>query len=137
MRRRLLEAGVALLTIPLLASCADLAELDLCAQFEDLDASVQELQSMDLMTATAEEMRGQVEQLRRELDQLQAVSEGRLDTAISRLRAEVDAIRQAALDSAGAAALENARTQLTEVQANLANAWALLEERVTVQCGNP
>lgn len=137
MRRRLLEAGVALLTIPLLASCADLAELDLCAQFEDLDASVQELQSMDLMTATAEEMRGQVEQLRRELDQLQAVSEGRLDTAISRLRTEVDAIRQAALDSAGAAALENARTQLTEVQANLANAWALLEERVTVQCGNP
>jgi DNA repair exonuclease SbcCD ATPase subunit len=137
MRRRLLEAGVALLTIPLLASCADLSELDLCGQFADLDASVQELQSMDLMTATAEEIRGQVEQLRRELDQLQAVSEGRLDTAISRLRAEVDAIRQAALDSAGAAALENARAQLTEVQANLANAWALLEDRVTVQCGNP
>ena len=43
-------------------------------------------------------MRAASEEFEAELDQFQAVAEGRLDTAISTLRANIDAFRQAAND---------------------------------------
>ena len=53
------------------------------------------------MTATAEDLRAASRGDRGGLDQFQAVSEGRLDTAISTLRANVDAVRQAAVEEGG------------------------------------
>ena len=46
------------------------------------------------MNARVDELRAAAEELQAELDQLQAVSEGRLDTAISTLRASIDAFRR-------------------------------------------
>ena len=64
------------------------------------------------------------EEFEAELDQFQAVSEGRLDTAISTLRANVDAVRQAAVD-AGSEAVETARPQLEDAMEDVDQAWAV------------
>ena len=132
--RPFLSAGAAILALQLLAACADTESQDLCGQFADTVGAVEELQELDPLNAKAEELQAGAEKLEAELDQLQAVSEGRLDTAISTLRASVDAVRQAALDDAGADALETARSQLEEVMDDLAEAWAVLQQRISVQC---
>jgi hypothetical protein len=127
-------AGVAIVTMQLLAACADVAEQDLCAQYADVASAVEELQQQDPLTAAAEDLRAGAEELQAEVDQLRAVSEGRLDTLISTLRANIDAVRQAALDDAGADALETARPQLQEAMEDLAEAWAVLQQRLEAQC---
>jgi hypothetical protein len=131
--RSLITAGVVIASSQVVTACGETESQDLCAQFADTVSSVEELQ-LDPMNATAEELQAGAEQLEAELDQLQAVSEGRLDTAISTLRASVDAVRQAALDDAGAEAQETALSQLVEIMDDLAEAWAVLEQRVAVQC---
>ncbi len=132
--RSLITAGVVIASSQVVAACGETESQDLCAQFADTVSSVEELQQLDPPNATAEELQAGAEQLEAELDQLQAVSEGRLDTAISTLRASVDAVRQAALDDAGAEAQETALSQLVEIMDDLAEAWAVLEQRVAVQC---
>jgi hypothetical protein len=134
MRRSLLSAGVAIVAMQLLAACADTEEQDLCAQYADAASAVDELQQLDPLTARAEDLRAATEDLQAEVDQLLAVSEGRLDTAISALRANIDALRQAALEDAGADALETARPQLEEAAEDLAEAWAVLQQRMEAQC---
>lgn len=132
--RPLLSAGVAILAMQLLAACADTASQDLCAQYADTVSAVEELQLLDPLTAKAEAMRVAAEEVQAELDQLGAVSEGRLDTAISTLRASIDAVRQAALQDAGADALETARPQLQEAMEDVSEAWAVLQQRISAQC---
>jgi prefoldin subunit 5 len=128
------RVGVAIATITLLVACGDTADQDLCARFGDTASAVAELQELDPLNAKAEELQAKAENVEAELDQLGAVSEGRLDTAISILRASVDAVRQAALDDAGSDALETSRSQLEDILADLAQAWAVLEQRINVQC---
>ena len=131
--RALLTAGVVIVAIQGLAACGDTAEQDLCAQYADLVSAADELRQLDPLTAKVEELRAASEEFQAELDQLQAVSEGRFDTAISTLRAEIDAVRQAAVD-AGTDALETARPLLEESMADVDQAWATLQDLVDTQC---
>jgi len=130
-----MSIGVAFVAVPLLASCGDTADRDLCTQYADLVTAADEMQEQDPLTAKASEIRAASEKLQAELDQFQAVAEGRLDTAISALRADVDAIRQAAVD-AGEEALDVSRPQLEDAMDEIAEAWANVQALADLQC-NP
>jgi hypothetical protein len=132
-RRSTIRFGVAIAAIPLLAACGDTAEMDLCTQYADLVTAAEQLQQQDPMTATAEDLRAASREIEAELDQFQAVSEGRLDTAISTLRANVDAVRQAAIEEGGEA-LETARQLLEDVMDDVAQAWAVVQKLADAQC---
>ena len=134
--RRLLSAGAVLLAIQLIAACADAAEQDQCSQYDDLVGSVDELQALDLMTVKADQMRAQADAVEADLDQLEAVSEGRLDMAISTLRATVDAILRVVSEDVGSGALEASRSQREELKEDLAEDWSVLQERMDPVCGN-
>jgi hypothetical protein len=66
-------------------------------------------------------------------DQFQAVAEGRLDTAISTLRANIDAFRQAAIAD-DSEALETARPLLEDAKDDVVEAWAVVEALADLQC---
>lgn len=123
---------VGLLCLPL-ASCADTAAQDLCGQYEGLVTAVEELRAQDPVQARVEDLRARSEEVRAELDEFQAVSEGRLDAAISRLRAEIDALRQAAVEG-GTEALETARPLIEDALEEIARAWAVVQDLAATQC---
>jgi hypothetical protein len=133
LRRAMLRFGVAVAALPLVAACGDTAQMDLCTQYADLVTAADELQQLDPTTATAEQLRAASEEIKSELDQFQAVSEGRLDSAISMLRANVDAVRQAAIEEGGEA-LETARQLLEDVMEDVAQAWAVVQRLADAQC---
>jgi hypothetical protein len=78
-------------------------------------------------------MRAASEEFEAELDQFQAVAEGRLDTAISTLRANIDAFRQAANDKDDEA-LDTSRPLLEDARDDVDQALAVLEALADVQC---
>ena len=93
------------------------------------------MQQQDPLTAKAEELRAASEEFEAELDQLQAVSEGRLDTAISTLRAPAStpSDRQRSTTRRPTPSRRLARSWRTSME-DLAEAWAVLDQRVDVQC---
>ena len=116
--RRVLATLIVLAAVQPVAACAgDAADRDLCTQYAELVTAVEEIQQQAPLTAKAEDQRQASEEVQAELDQLQAVSEGRLDNAISTLRANVDAVRQAAI-----AAGENVHQPRTEPPLTIAAA---------------
>ncbi|MGA8046565.1 MAG: hypothetical protein WCA30_09905 [Dermatophilaceae bacterium] len=121
-----------LLVVPLVAGCSDAATQDFCTQYEDLVAAAEELRATDPVTADVEELRAAADDVSDELDQFQAVSEGRLDDALTRLRERVDEVRQAAV--AEAEALEAARPLIQEDLAQVESAWLAVQDLVETQC---
>lgn len=128
-----LAAGLVLVCLPLLAACGDTSGQDLCTQYDELVTAADELRAQDPVTVKADELRAEVEDFQAELDQFQAVSEGRLDSAISTLRAEVDALRQAAVD-ADTDSLEAARPMLEDTMDKVDEAWAVVQDIAETQC---
>jgi hypothetical protein len=131
--RSLLAAGVAIAALPLLSACGDTADQDLCSQYAGLLSAADAWQQQDPLTAKADEMRAASDKFQAELDQFQAAAEGRLDTAISTLRANIDAFRQAANDKDGEA-LDTARPLLEDAREDVDEALAVLEALADVQC---
>lgn len=131
--RSLLAAGVAIAALPLLGACGDTADRDLCTQYADLVTAADEWQQQDPLTAKAEDMRAASEKFQAELAQVQAVAEGRLDTAISTLQANIDAFREAAIED-NSEALEAARETLEDAKDDVDEAWAVVEALADVQC---
>lgn len=127
--------GASVLCIPLLGACAETAAQDFCTQYEELVAAAAELREQDPVTAKAEDLRTQAEAFGAELDQFQAVSEGRLDQAISRLRADINAVRQAAADT-GTEAVEVARPLIEDAMEQVNEAWILVQSLAETQCPN-
>ena len=132
-----------LLAAALLGGCggADPARQDLCARYDDLKAAVGDLEadpSPD--TANADEVQQQVDALRLQadkvrdtLDQVQRVSEGRLDTVIANARLSVDAMRESLIVARYDAA-ESLGPKITEAQANLKAAYAPVAAALDTQC---
>jgi hypothetical protein len=131
--RSLVTVGVVVAATQVLTACGDTADRDLCTQFAGLVTAADEWQQQDPVTAKADELRAASEDFQAELDQFQAVAEGRLDTAISTLRANIDAFRQAAIDHDGEA-LETARPLLEDAKEDVDEAWAVVEALADVQC---
>ena len=134
--RSVLRFGVAIAVIALLAACGGgdaTGDRDFCKQYADVVKASDQLRQDDPQTVKAGELRAASEKLQAELDQFQAVSEGRLDTAISTLRANVDVVRQAAAD-ARSDAQAMSRPELEEAMAGINRAWATLQDIATLQC---
>lgn len=121
-----------LLLAPLLAACGDPSSRDLCTQYEGLVVAAEELRATDPATADIEELRSAAEDVSVALDQFQAVSEGRYDAAIDRMRDRVNDVRQAAV--AGAQAVEAARPLIEDDLAEVRSAWSAIQDRIETQC---
>ena len=141
-RRLGMSLASALLCVPLLAGCGDSTTgdsttndsttQDFCGRYEELVAAADELRSKDPLTAEAEELRAAADDVSNQLDQFQAVADGRVDDALTRLRERVDEVRQAAV--AEAEALEAARPLIQEDLAQVESAWSVVQDFVERQC---
>lgn len=133
---RLLSAALVLALMPAVAACGGQQEQrsaqNLCTQYKELVAAGDELRAMDLRTAKAEEVRGRIDTLIAELDQLQAVSEGRYDTLISALRSALTDVKESAVTAGGS--LEESRNQLQETLQPFKERIASLKERLDTLC---
>ena len=144
MSRPTRRLAAVLLVAVLLTGCgADPARQDLCARYDDLKAAVGDLEaSPPLDTANAEAVRQQADALRLRadkvrdtLDQVQRVSEGRLDTVIANARLSVDAMRESLIVARYDAA-ETLGPKITEAQANLREAYAPVASALDTQCSS-
>jgi hypothetical protein len=132
--RRRLCVAVAIAAIPILAGCGGTTgERDFCTQYADLVKAADQMKQQDPLNAEAGELRAAAEDFQAELDQFQAVSEGRLDTALTTLRDDIDAVRQAALDARGGA-LETARPLLKDAMEDVSQAWVVVQDLATLEC---
>jgi len=117
------------------------AAADLCARYDDVKAAVQELEATPALdTTNADAVQEQVDALRLRadkvrdtLDQVQRVSEGRLDTVIANARLSVDAMRESLIVARYDAA-ETLGPKITEAQANLREAYAPVASALDTQC---
>ena len=132
----------ALLAVPLLAGCGvDPTAQDLCARYDDLKEAVDALRAAPPLDRTkSDELQQQVDALRLQadkvrdtLDQVQRVSEGRLDTVIANARLSVDAMRESLIVARYDAA-ETLGPKITEAQANLREAYAPVASALDTQC---
>jgi outer membrane murein-binding lipoprotein Lpp len=131
------------LAAALLGGCArdNPAAQDLCARYDDVKAAVQELEATPALdTTNADAVQEQVDALRLRadkvrdtLDQVQRVSEGRLDTVIANARLSVDAMRESLIVARYVAA-ETLGPKITEAQANLREAYAPVASALDTQC---
>ena len=131
--------GSAILGLQLLSGCADdtaspdTESKDFCAQYKDLAAAAEELGARDPAATDVEELQAAADDVQAELDQFQAVAEGRLDDALTRLRETVDAARQAAVD-AGAEARETAQPLIEDALDKVQKAWLIVQGIAEAQC---
>ena len=138
---RFAVVSTAVAALVLVTGCgSDPAGQDLCAQYADVQAAMEQLRSDGLQTENAEEFRSSVDDLRQradlvrnELDQLQRVSEGRLDTAIGLARQRAAEINES-LTVATYEAAETLGPQITAAQEELETAYAQLNQRLQTQC---
>jgi len=124
----------------LLSGCstmqANALRVNLCTRFEQMKQTGDEFRQLAPGQARADELRTRVDKFRDQLNQLQAVAEGRLDTAITNLEAALDDVRQAAND-AGTKAQDEASALYKDDLDAVAEQWAIVREAVAVQCQSP
>ena len=138
---RFAVVSTAVAALVLVTGCgSDPAGQDLCAQYADVQAALEQPRPDGLQTENAEALRSSVDDLRQradlvrnELDQLQQVSEGRLDTVISLARQRVAEMRES-LTVATYEAAETLGPQITTAQEELDAAFAQLDQRLQTQC---
>ncbi len=118
-----------------LAGCSGTtpAAQNLCARAKDLTAAAAQLEAAKPDGAALQQLGGKVDSALARLDRLQAVTEGRYDTAISDLRAKLVNLRQA-VTSAGNASLETVAPQLNTALTELRGALAALNVKLATQC---
>ena len=134
---RIRVAGVLVGCLSLLVACdysGTAKAQDLCTQYDQLVASVNKVLDADPLSTRAAQLRERSQEVATQLDEFQAVSEGRFDAALSAVRAQVAAVREAAVE-AGTEALEVARPQVKDSMEDLSEAWAVLQDRADVSCG--
>jgi hypothetical protein len=135
--RRATSAASLLLVLPL-AACGGYAEdiraADLCARYDQAVAAADDFRQQDLVAEGSADVRAEVDQLQANLDQLQAVAEGRLDQAISDLQTALDEVTQAAVD-AGDEARQAAQELVAEDLEDVATAWATVRGALEAECG--
>jgi hypothetical protein len=119
----------------LLAGCGDTASRDLCTQWDQVQATVEQIRGIDPTTVTSGEIRASVEEFQDQLDQLQAVAEGKLDSRISTLREAVNDLVRSAVE-AGEDALDTARPMIEDALEEVREAYAVLELMAQNECAS-
>jgi outer membrane murein-binding lipoprotein Lpp len=129
---------VSVLVSGLLSGCASMAEStrssDLCTRYDDLVAQADEFRAQDWANVNVDQLRGRVETFQDGLAQLDAVAEGRLDTAVSTLRANLDELSQAVADT-GEKTRETAQPLVEQSLDDVTQSWAVLRSKVEAECG--
>jgi len=128
---------VALVTVASLSACdytRTAKGQELCGRYDDLASSVQKLKDEHPAKAKAQDVRRAVEDAQARLDELQAVAEGRLDTVLSNLRADLSSELESAVEN-GSAALDTSRPAIEDASKNVNDTWARVQALAAVQCG--
>ena len=116
------------------SGCSDIRTSDLCRQYSQASKRANEVKDLKPSTATVNDLRHAVTVFEASLDQLQAVSDGRLDTLITNLRAAVQDFAEAAVSN-GRAALQKAQPLLDDSLNGVDEQWALLKQQADAECG--
>ena len=137
MRHRTLSrtaATVAVSATLVLGGCATApATQDLCSNAQNLTTAVEEMRALKPDGSKVDALTAKVDAALARLDQFQAVTEGRFDSAVSTLRANLDSFRQA-LAAASNEAFTAAAPQLTASLKDVRSAYAALSESLATQC---
>lgn len=137
MRHRTLSrttATVAVSATLVLGGCATApATQDLCSNAKNLTTAVEEMRALKPDGTKVDALTAKVDAALAKLDTFQAVTEGRFDSAVSTLRANLDAFRQT-LAAASNEAFTAAAPQLTSSLKDVSSAYAALNESLATQC---
>jgi hypothetical protein len=115
------------------AGCSDPQAADLCTRYEQVTTRADEIKNLHPSTESVNDLRRMLTDFKASLYQLQAASDGRLDTAISNLRAAVQDFIQAAVDN-GKKALETSQPLLDDSLDEVAKQWGLLQQKADDEC---
>lgn len=117
-----------------LAGCATSpATQDLCTNAKDLTSAVAGVKALKPDGAKLDELGTKIDTALSKLDRLQNVSEGRYDAAISTLRTNLTALKEA-VTAAGNQAFSAAAPQLTSALKDVSTAYAALNQSIATQC---
>jgi hypothetical protein len=114
-------------------ACGTPQDRDLCRQYADLQDTAAQVTDLDPMS-TAEDLTSIANETLKQLDQLQAASDGLYDYAISVFRANLTALRETS-DQLGDAALTTARPLIAEDATDAVTSYRQLQARLDVVCG--
>ena len=127
-------ASAALAATLLAAGCStDLGAQNLCARAKSFASAVDDLQAQKPDGSRVAELTTKVDAALARLDQLQAVTEGRYDSAISTLRAHLQGLRQT-LAAAGEGGFQTVAPELTATLKHIGSAYAALSASISTQC---
>ncbi|WP_421741608.1 hypothetical protein [Cellulomonas sp.] len=122
--------GVVVVTAATVAGCADPADQDPCASYAALTATVDDLRELAQAEGGSASVAAEAAAAKAQLNQLEALSEDRLDAAASRLRTAVDDLQLAA----GSEAQDTAAPLLSAAVDDVRDAFAALAESLDTQC---
>ena len=125
--------GVLLVALLTLAGCGESRERSLCSQYDDFREAAAQVQELDPATATIDDVRAVADDVRDELSQLQAASDGVYDSAISNLRTSLAVLRQTAVDLPPDD-LDLARALIRDALEDVLVHYAVLVQRLDVAC---
>ena len=132
--RRLVVVLVSALALTgTLTGCGGASTADLCTQYDQVVKKADEIKNLDVSSESVDDLRAKLKDFQASLDQVQAVAEGRLDTAISDLRTAIREFVQAAVD-AGRDALETAQPLLEDSLDRVKELWAVVQKRADAEC---
>jgi hypothetical protein len=118
----------------LVTGCSDVQATDLCTKYKQVSSRAQEIKGLKPSAQSINELRGKLTNFEASLDQLQAVSDGPLDQAITDLRTAVQDFVEAAVAN-GRKAKETAEPLLVDSRDEVAKQWGLLKQRADAECG--
>lgn len=131
--RRLAAASAIAISLVLAGCNTNPASQDLCANAKDLTSAVAGVKALKPDGAKLDELETKADAALAKLDRLQNVSEGRYDTAISTLRTNLTAFKEA-VTAAGNEAFAAAAPQLTAALKDVSTAYAALNQSLATQC---
>ena len=136
--RRLVLGALLALALSVVSGCGDTDEeprggADLCKRYDEAVATADEFRDLDLAEGKADELRIRADEFDHRLAQLEAVSGGQLNRAVSDLQDKLIDFREAAVD-AGPEAREAAQEKLEESFDEVDESWAVLRETFETEC---
>ncbi|WP_323098535.1 hypothetical protein [Intrasporangium sp. YIM S08009] len=135
-RLRRLAAAATLAGTLVVAGCGtDLTAQNLCANAKSLATAVDGLKAQKPDGSKVAELTTKVDAALAKLDHLQAVTEGRYDSAISTLRANLEGFKQT-LAAAGKGAFTTVAPELTASLKDISAAYAQLSQSIAAQCAS-
>jgi len=132
--RRRIAATTVLAATLLVAGCStNPSSQDLCANAKNLTSAVEEMRALKPDGSKLDALSAKVDAALARLDQFQAVTEGRYDSAVSTLRANLEGFRQT-VAAAGNEAFATVAPQLSASLKDISTAYAALNESLATQC---